>query len=131
MIPARRAALSFSRYTSSASPLKFYRSGLLATAVVHSQRNIQPASSPYLYQQIRQKSTDVPSIPSTIRSGDWVCIQCQAHNYASRALCFECQSPMKDGRIFYVEGLWQCPKCEISVWSTHTAWSTLVNGRTT
>jgi hypothetical protein len=30
--------------------------------------------------------------PENFRSGDWMCNNCRAHNFASRAACFKCSS---------------------------------------
>jgi hypothetical protein len=30
--------------------------------------------------------------PENFRSGDWMCQNCRAHNFASRAACFKCSS---------------------------------------
>ena len=30
-------------------------------------------------------------------------------------LCFECQSPNSEGRVFYVQGSWNCPTCNLYV----------------
>ena len=32
------------------------------------------------------------SAPENFRSGDWICNNCRAHNFASRAACFKCSS---------------------------------------
>ena len=67
------------------------------------------------HRQHRHSSSGSPSIPSFVRSGDWICSRCQAHNFGSRMLCFECQSPITDGRIFYTKGSWHCPTCNLGV----------------
>ena len=73
-----------------------------------------------LRQQARYQSSQVIKIPSYVRPGDWVCGKCQAHNFASRMLCFECQSVITEGRIFYRAGDWHCPTCNLSVISIHS-----------
>lgn len=73
--------------------------------------------------QIRQNSTEATKktsttdkkIPPFIQSGDWMCSRCQAHNYRTRTICFECQSPIQEGRVFYMEGSWNCPTCSLYV----------------
>jgi hypothetical protein len=30
--------------------------------------------------------------PENFRSGDWMCNNCRAHNFASRASCFKCSN---------------------------------------
>jgi len=72
---------------------------------------------PKLYFQVRCNSSQVIKVPCYVRSGDWVCGKCQAHNFSSRMLCFECQSVITDGRIFYRQGDWHCPTCNLSVTS--------------
>ena len=32
------------------------------------------------------------SICLALQSGDWMCENCRAHNFASRAACFKCSS---------------------------------------
>ena len=57
------------------------------------------------YWQHRYSSSGSTSILSLFaREGGSVCGRCQAHNFGFRMLCFECQSPITDGRIFYTKG---------------------------
>src|SRR5271155_5162314 len=34
-------------------------------------------------------------IPPYLQEGDWVCSNCQAHNFASRGVCFDCAAPIE------------------------------------
>lgn len=76
--------------------------------------------SPKCSHQTRQLSSE-PSetqgkkIPKYIQPGDWLCGRCQAHNFRTRMLCFECQSPNSEGRVFYIQGSWNCPTCNLYV----------------
>ena len=112
MIPARRTLISISRRSFSTTSLKLNPSRLLTNPSYILHRCTQP--KPCQTHQIRQNSDSLSTLPSNIASGDWLCIQCQAHNFASRAVCFECARPMTDGRIFYIEGAWHCPSCNVS-----------------
>ena len=72
------------------------------------------------HHQFRQLSsetseTQTKKIPKYIQPGDWLCGGCQAHNFRTRMLCFECQSPNSEGRVFYVQGSWNCPTCNLYV----------------
>ncbi len=77
-------------------------------------------SSLKCHHQSRQLSsetseTQTKKIPKYIQPGDWLCGGCQAHNFRTRMLCFECQSPNSEGRVFYVQGSWNCPTCNLYV----------------
>lgn len=65
-------------------------------------------------QQIRQKTIEV-KLPEWVKPGDWICGNCQAHNYRLRVLCYSCQSPNTEGRTFYKKGDWFCPTCQTAV----------------
>jgi len=58
-----------------------------------------------------------PSVPRYAWPGDWICGNCQAHNFRHRKLCFECQSTIGAGRVFYKPGMWHCPTCDMAVTS--------------
>ena len=69
----------------------------------------------YTHLQSRCKSTEPNSVPPFIESGDWMCGNCQAHNFSKRMLCFECQTVITNSRVFYKAGAWHCPTCNLSV----------------
>jgi hypothetical protein len=75
------------------------------------------ATAPYQCTPIRCNSSisslhiKGEEIPDFIRPGDWLCGNCQAHNYRSRINCFECQNSITSGRVIYTSGMWHCPKC--------------------
>lgn len=35
--------------------------------------------------------------PADMRDGDWLCVDCNGHNYASRDACFKCHAPRPAG----------------------------------
>ncbi|KAI8815725.1 uncharacterized protein EV422DRAFT_624022 [Fimicolochytrium jonesii] len=35
--------------------------------------------------------------PPNMKAGDWMCTQCNCHNFQSRAVCFRCQAPKEGG----------------------------------
>lgn len=74
------------------------------------------------HQQLRQNSSQnspaagddqLKSVPKYVKHGDWICTSCQAHNYGSRMLCFECHAGITSGKIFYKKGTWHCPTCNL------------------
>ena len=93
---------------------------------IPSLANAVPSCCP---RQIRRKSTEV-QLPHWIKPGDWVCGNCQAHNFRSRTLCFVCQKPINDGRIFYRKGDWHCPKCNVAVASPNPSLFEFSYGKT-
>jgi len=67
--------------------------------------------------EAKPPSNTEPSVPQYVWPGDWICGNCQAHNFRHRKLCFECQSTIGAGRVFYKPGMWHCPTCDIAVTS--------------
>jgi hypothetical protein len=57
----------------------------------------------------------VEETPEFIWPGDWICSSCRSHNYRSRTTCILCQESVSSGRIFYIAGMWHCPKCNQAV----------------
>ncbi|KAK3239984.1 hypothetical protein CYMTET_50128 [Cymbomonas tetramitiformis] len=62
-------------------------------------------------------------LPEDFLKGDWLCPQCNNHNYASRAECYKCHTcrPRKPstGKEMTVGGdNWVCPSCENSNFAT-------------
>jgi uncharacterized protein (TIGR02996 family) len=62
-------------------------------------------------QQRYGKACLLPQLPGSERPrpGDWSCFECGARNFASRGVCYECQSPRPKARLR--EGDWLCPAC--------------------
>jgi hypothetical protein len=113
MFRTRHALTAFSRRTFSTTRLHFHPSRLLATPIPPSKLCLH--TNPCIHRQIRHQSSEpVKGVPNFIKSGDWICGKCQAHNYSSRMVCFECQDSAKNGRIFYKPGAWHCPTCNLA-----------------
>jgi len=118
MIPIRRVGTLLSLRVSS-NRTYFRPSHLKAFSIVSATSN--SSLRPCQHHQIRSHNTfananfDNEKIPSYIKDGDWICLNCQAHNFASRAQCFDCQSPIDQGRILYKKGGWHCPTCNLPV----------------
>lgn len=64
---------------------------------------------------INSAKVNSEDVPEFLWPGDWICGNCQAHNYRNRTACFECQTSNDSGRVFYTPGMWHCPKCNQGV----------------
>jgi hypothetical protein len=109
--PTRQTLAVISRRSFSTTPLRFRPSRLLAIPVLPAKSCAH--SSPCSHHQLRHASSDAANLPSYIRSGDWICGKCQAHNYANRVRCFECTDSVENGSVFYKPGAWRCPTCNL------------------
>eukprot|EP00034_Subulatomonas_tetraspora_P000608 GABW01000863.1.p1 GENE.GABW01000863.1~~GABW01000863.1.p1 ORF type:complete len:133 (+),score=46.33 GABW01000863.1:27-425(+) len=52
------------------------------------------------------------------RPGDWNCMGCGAHNFASRTACYKCgaEKPQNAGmqrQYIFRDGDWKCPQCPV------------------
>ena len=118
MIRIRRVGTLLSSRVSS-NRAYFRPSHLKAFSIVSATSN--SSLRPCQHHQIRSRNTfananiDNEKIPGYIKDGDWICSNCQAHNFASRTQCFDCQSPIDQGRILYKKGGWHCPNCNLPV----------------
>lgn len=82
------------------------------------------------YQLVPRQPPKTNSKPEgDVRDGDWLCLSCQGHNFASKLACFTCRSPrppvassgekagddtsIVDGNATtkVMPGDWQCPTC--------------------
>jgi hypothetical protein len=95
-------------------PLSFRLGRTLATKIAAPQQ-CTPIRCKSTISSAHLKGEEVPAF---LRPGDWICGNCQAHNYRSRTSCFECQTSITTGRVIYKPGMWHCPRCNQSAKSS-------------
>jgi hypothetical protein len=121
MFRARKSLTVLSQRTFSTHSIQFNPSRILVAPIAAVTPSLTKCSRRIIpcfqVPHVRYQSTDTATIPLFIRRGDWICGKCQAHNFASRRLCFECQGTITEGRIFYAVGDWHCPTCDLPVQS--------------
>merc|ERR1712188_109738 len=47
----------------------------------------------------------------TMKQGDWICSECENHNFASREICNRCQAPKGGFPQNFQSGDWMCAAC--------------------
>ncbi|CAG8529749.1 6179_t:CDS:2 [Diversispora eburnea] len=87
--------------------------------------------SPSSERVIEAAGTILASFPVTknrLRPGDWVCVSCQFHNFASRRTCFKCNSNNPNPSLIpqtppnFTLGDWMCPnpQCNFHNYASRT-----------
>ncbi|KAI8098572.1 uncharacterized protein BX664DRAFT_309628 [Halteromyces radiatus] len=90
-------------------------SNIKSRSILSLSRWYHQVSSPFPDQsQHREyKSTrETKKIKPRFRKGDWICPDCQFHNYAHRSSCSECSHKIDPRLRHGIQGDWICPHCD-------------------
>jgi len=113
----------------------FYASGAAsALAGIYQQRELPPALPVALPVALPTTAlapwVAAPAVlPPNFRPGDWMCAQCNGHNYASRTTCRRCEALKPEGwtgpssdykTTDFRPGDWNCPSCQAHNFAART-----------